>query len=96
MKESVFQSNLIKKLRFLFPGCYILKTDPNYIQGFPDLLILVGHKWAALECKSASSSSRRPNQDYYVQELNNLSFASFIFPENEEEVLHELQQALRP
>lgn len=94
MRESRFQSDLIKKIKRMFPGCYVLKTDANYIQGFPDLLILYKNRWAALECKKDSESSHRPNQEYYVSSLNQMSYASFIFPENEEEVLHELQSAL--
>lgn len=94
MRESKFQSDLIKKIKRMFPGCYVLKTDANYIQGFPDLLILYKTRWAALECKKDSESSHRPNQEYYVSSLNQMSYASFIFPENEEEVLHELQSAL--
>ena len=96
MKESDFQNKLIKKLKSRFPGCVVLKTDPVYMQGFPDLLILYKSKWAALECKVSATSSKRPNQAYYVEQLNGLSYASFIFPENEEEVLNELQQALCP
>ena len=94
MRESKFQSDLIKKIKRMFPGCYVLKTDANYIQGFPDLLILYKTRWAALECKKDSESPHRPNQEYYVSSLNQMSYASFIFPENEEEVLHELQSAL--
>ena len=92
MLESRFQSNLIKELKKIFRGCIVLKNDPNYIQGFPDLLILYENKWAALECKKEANASRQPNQEYYVEELNNMSYASFIYPENKEEVLYELQQ----
>lgn len=95
MRENKFQADLIKKIKSMFPGCYVLKTDANYIQGFPDLLILYKDSWAALECKKSSAASYRPNQEYYVSSLNRMSYASFIFPENEEEVLHELQSALR-
>jgi len=50
MLESAFQANLIKELETLFVGCVILKNDANYIQGFPDLLILYKNNWAVLEC----------------------------------------------
>lgn len=94
MLEREFQSKLIKKIKALFPGCIVLKNDPNYIQGFPDLLILYNEKWAALECKASAHATTRPNQEYYVNVLSKMSYSSFIFPENEEEVLNELQQTL--
>lgn len=93
MLEKDFQRNLIKKLKAMFPNCVVLKTDPDYIQGFPDLIVLYNDKWAALECKRSKTASHRPNQDYYVENLNGMSFAAFICPENEEEVLYGLQQA---
>jgi len=94
-KEGKFQSDLKKKLRSKFPGCFITKLDPNDIQGVPDLLILWNDKWAVLECKRSANAPHRPNQDYYVNMLNEMSYSAFIFPENEEVVLDELQQALR-
>ena len=96
MKESVFQRNLKKKLKAMFPGCIVTKLDANDIQGIPDLLILYKNKWAVLENKKSAKASHRPNQDYYVNLLNEMSFARFIFPENEEAVLNELQQTFKP
>lgn len=93
IKENAFQAALIKDLKTLFPGCVVLKNDPNYIQGFPDLTILYKDRWAVLECKKSLSASKRPNQAYYVDMLEEMSYASFICPENREEVLDELQQA---
>ena len=92
MKESEFQSKLIKELRSRFPGCIVLKNDPTYIQGVPDLIILYNNKWAALECKQTAKSSHRPNQDYYVDKMGRMGYASFISPDNEEKVLDELQR----
>lgn len=92
-KESAFQSRLIKKIKNRFCGCIVLKNDANYRQGICDLLILFGSKWAALECKKSANASHQPNQDYYVEKLNAMSFSRFIYPENEEEVLDELQRA---
>lgn len=94
--ESKFQANLIKELKHLFPGCMILKNDANYIQGVPDLLILYKQHWAALECKRASDSNVQPNQPYYVDKMNNMSFAAFIYPENKGDILDGLQCAFRP
>ena len=96
LRESRFQAELIRKLRNLFPGCVILKNDPNYLQGVPDLLVLWRDRWAALECKNNAKAMVRPNQGYYVTLMDAMSFSAFIYPENEEEILHELQHAFRP
>lgn len=93
MLENRFKTNLIKELEEMFPGCMVLHLDPNEFQGIPDLLILYENKWAALEGKKSARASHQPNQDYYVDLMNRMSFASFIYPENKEEVLNELQQA---
>ncbi len=95
MLESKFQSDLIKELKDIFPGCMVLKNDANYIQGFPDLLILYRDKWAVLECKKNANERFQPNQEYYLDILSNMSFASTIFPENKEKILYELQQSFR-
>lgn len=92
-RESSFQAGLIKELKEKFPGCVVLKNDANYIQGIPDLTVLYKDKWAALECKKSKKEKQQPNQDYYVNKLNGMSYASFIFPENKEEVLNELEQS---
>lgn len=94
-RESQFQAGLIRKLKDMFPGCFVLKNDANYIQGFPDLTVLYRDKWALLECKRESEAQKRPNQQYYIDRGNEMCFARFIYPENEEEVLHDLQQAFR-
>jgi hypothetical protein len=96
MLENKFKTNLINELEDMFPGCLIVHLDPNEIQGIPDLLILYENKWAALEGKKHKNASHRPNQEYYVDLMNDMSYASFIYPENKEEVFYELQQALRP
>ena len=95
MKENRFQANLIKELKSLYPGCVIIKNDANAQQGILDLLILYEDKWAMLECKHSSDASHRPNQDYYIQKFNQMSFATFIYPENREEVLDDLESAFR-
>lgn len=95
MRENKFQSELIKELKARFPDCIVVKNDPNYLQGIPDLLILWNDKWATLECKKSSDASHRPNQNYYVERMDKMSFSRFIFPENKEEVLHDLEQAFK-
>lgn len=94
LKESEYQSHLIKQLKVLFPSCIVLKNDPNYIQGVPDLLILYNDRWASLECKRSAKATHRPNQEFYVDKMNEMSFSAFIYPENEAEVLDALQRAL--
>ena len=94
MLENKFQSKLIKELKERFPGCIVLKNDSSYIQGIPDLLILYKDRWAALEVKKSATASHRPNQEYYVDKMDEMSYASFIYPENKEAVLDELQQTL--
>ena len=93
MKENNFQSKLKKELKEMFPGCIVTKLDPNDIQGIPDLLILYKNKWATLENKRSINATKRPNQEYYVNKMNDMSFSRFIYPENKEEVLHELRKA---
>lgn len=93
MKESTFQQGLIKELKEMFPEALIFKNETK--QGLPDLTILEGDHWALLECKASADASHQPNQDYYVEKANGMSFSRFIFPENKQEVLDELQQALR-
>lgn len=91
MLERDFQRNLVKELKSRYPGCFVLKMDgSNVPQGFPDLLILYKNKWAALECKQKRKAKRENNQDDYVDILNDMSYSSFIFPENKEDVLYDL------
>ena len=93
MLESKFQANLIKKLKEIYPGCMVLKNDSSYLQGVPDLLVLYNDHWASLEVKKNANARHQPNQDYYVDKMNEMSFSRFICPENEEEVLSDLERA---
>ena len=95
MLESKFQADLIKDIKNMFPGCVVMKNDSSYIQGIPDLLVLYNDRWASLECKKSESAKKQPNQEYYVEKLDSMSFSRFIFPENKEEVLRELQSAFQ-
>lgn len=95
MLENKFQSGLIKELKQMFPGCIVMKSDSSYIQGIPDLLILHNDKWASLEVKKSANAAKQPNQEYYVDKMNEMSFSSFIYPENKEEVINELQKTFR-
>jgi len=91
MLESAYRLDLVKRLRDLFPGCTIIRTDPSWMPGIPDLIILYGDRWAMLEVKRSRTASARPNQGYFVDKFNEMSFASFINPDNEEDVLNDLQ-----
>lgn len=92
MKESKFQADLKKELKRMFPGCIVTKLDSGDIQGIPDLLVLYKNKWATLENKRSKDAPKRPNQEYYVEKMNEMSFSRFIYPENKEEVLNELRE----
>ena len=96
MLESEYQKYLVGVLRHLFRDCFILKNDPNFLQGLPDLLILFKEKWAVLEVKPFEGAHQQPNQEYYIRRLNDMSFAAFIYPENEEEVLQQLSAYFLP
>ena len=95
MLESTYQNKLIKKIKKLLPKCIIHQNDPTRQQGVPDLVIFNGPRWAMLEVKISPTADIQPNQEYWVEAFDEMSYASFIFPENEEVVLNELQQALR-
>lgn len=95
MLERDYQARLIKKLERMLPGCVILKNDAEYRPGIPDLSIFYGARWAMLEVKTSAKSKFRPNQEYYLELLGNMGFASVIYPSIEEDVLRELGQALQ-
>lgn len=92
-KERQFQKELIDEIQDRFPGSIVLKNDPNYIQGVPDLTIFYKDHWAALECKRSEQASHQPNQEYYISTMNDMSYASFVYPENKDVVLDELQRS---
>ena len=90
MTESDFQRKLIEELKERFPGVMVYKNETK--QGLPDLTVLYQDHWALLECKRSRAAKHQVNQDYYVKRADEMSFARFIFPENKQEVLDELQQ----
>lgn len=92
MRESKFQRDFIVALRDTFPDCVILKNDSSYLQGVPDLLLLWGDRWAMLEIKARADAPYQPNQEYYIDVMNNMSFAAVVHPDNEQDVLDALQQ----
>lgn len=99
--ENKFQSKLIKELEARFDGCIVTKLDSGHIQGIPDLLVLYKDKWATLECKRSEKEylreqGKRPNQEWYVNTMNQMSYSSFIYPENKEKVLNEIEHSFKP
>ena len=95
MLENKFKTELVQEIKKIFPGAMVVHLDPTECQGIPDLLVLYKSKWAVLEGKKNAKASHRPNQDYYISKMNDMSFASFIYPENKEEVLNELQRTFK-
>ncbi len=95
MLESTFQSSIKRELKDRLPGCIVIKNDPTYIQGIPDLTILWRDKWATLETKKDKFSPHQPNQDYYVNLMNEMSFSSFIFPDNKDDILDKLEDFMK-
>lgn len=93
MLENKFKTQLIKKIKSRFPDSIVIHLSGNDIQGIPDLLILYGKRWAALEGKKSIDSHRQPNQEFYISKMNEMSYASFVSPENEDEVLNDIQQS---
>ena len=89
--ESKFQKELIDEIKERYPGCVALKNDSSYMQGFPDWTILYKNKWAVLEVKKERGAHKQPNQEYYVNKLNEMGgFSRFVFPENKDEVLEDM------
>lgn len=89
-READFQHALIAEIKDRWPTALVLKNDANYIQGIPDLTVFYHDRWAMLECKRSANEPHQKNQDYFVAMLNGMSFARFIYPENMEDVLFDM------
>jgi len=98
MLESEYQAGLIKRIiqRFGPDRTRVQINDPNMpgSQGIPDLTVYVGPYWFLLEVKASAKSKMRPNQEYWIQKWGEQTFCSFIYPENEEEVLDAMERSL--
>lgn len=95
MLERDFQKHLVDKLKNTFVGCIVMKNDAQLKQGIPDLIVLYKDKWAALEVKKSETAHHQPNQDYNIERMDKMSYASFIYPENEAKVFKELEEVFR-
>lgn len=92
-KESDFKSKLYKEIRKKFPGSEVIPNDAGYLQGFPDATVYFPNgRYVLLEGKREEHSSRRPNQDYYVDHSPLSDNAMYVYPENKKEVLAELER----
>lgn len=94
MLEGPYKTQLTRRLYERFPNrIMVVRLDSALLQGVPDMGVLFeGGFWAILEAKTSMTARRQPNQEFYVQKLNDMCFAAFICPENEEAVLNELAQ----
>jgi hypothetical protein len=93
--ESAYKTGLCHRIRERIPGSLVLRLDPSDQQGIPDILVLFNDRWGTLEGKRDAKAPYQPNQPYFVELMNEMSFSAFIYPEIEEEVLHALESALR-
>lgn len=93
--EREIQPRIIKEIERRLPGVQIFKGDARFKQGAPDLIVLYQDRWAALEVKKDATARRQPNQPYYNAKLNGMSYAAFIHPGNEEDILDDLERTLQ-
>lgn len=94
--EATFKTKLCREIEQRFPGSYVFRLDTSDRQGVPDLLVIFENMWAMLEGKRKRPTSPddfEPNQEWYIEEFDRMSFAACIYPENKEEVLNEMEQA---
>lgn len=92
--EGAFKKDLKDEIAERLPDSIVTLLDPTYTQGIPDIVVFYKNRWATLEAKVDAKAKHRPNQDLYVETMNNMSFSAFIYPENAEEVLNALAQSL--
>lgn len=93
--EGPYKTQLTKTIYRMFgtDHCAVVRLDSALLQGIPDMGILFdGGFWALLEAKTSRRARIQPNQPYYVDFMNQLCFAAFIYPDNEEAVLNALQE----
>lgn len=86
--ERNFQAVILNRIRNRIPGIIISKGDDA--QGHPDWSFYYCGKTAFLEFKDSANSPFQPNQEFYIQYINDTGgFARVIYPENEREVMNE-------
>jgi hypothetical protein len=94
--ENQYKTELKNRMETRFPGALILKNDEQLLQGIFDLVMLWGPWYAAIEVKKDADAPYRPNQEYYLDRVVKMGGLAFtIYPENEEEVLYEIQRSFQ-
>lgn len=92
--EKDFQKAFIRQIKIILPNSIAIKNDANYLQGFPDWTVIDGPRVYVFEAKAFKNANRQPNQEYYINTINNAGgFARFVYPENMQEVLDEIQRS---
>ncbi len=93
-----YKAGLIPRIiqRFGADRTRVQANDPNVPgqQGIPDLTVFVGPMWFLLEVKASEKSKLRPNQEWWIEKWAEVTFCSFIYPENEEEVFRAMERSL--
>lgn len=84
------ESRISYWLRFRDRELYLIEPKTSK-RSAPDLIVLGPTTWAALEFKISRDADWRPNQNHNINKLSLLSYAKFVYPENAEEVLSELE-----
>lgn len=94
--EGDYKTLLVKRMKSRWPDAIILKNDEQLCQGIFDLTIMYGPWYAAVEVKRSRTAKYRPNQEYYLQKVLDMGGLAFtLYPENEEEVLDEIQRSFQ-
>lgn len=91
VKESDFQAKVIKQLKAI--GLAVVKNQagPGVPTGFPDITAFGEGIYFCLECKASARAKKQPRQDYWVNKLNEWSYAAFIYPSNYDKVMSEIK-----
>lgn len=95
-KESDYKRKLMKKLRQI-PSSYWYSHQAGSIRGISDIIGCVNGVMVVLEVKRSLEEYRKKSPRTALQEkfLSNIrsakGYGSFIYPENEEKILSEIQ-----
>ena len=90
--ENKFKDKIKKRLN-LFPNSYHFTKEAVSLRVIPDIIGCSNGKFFALEVKASRNSNKTEMQKHILEKIKRAgSFASFIYPENEEEVLTALYE----